>query len=82
MTPMMQIPFLSDDRLEVRFKGDVLRHVHPVHEQQNLLLVIRIVGDRLNNARLFNAFPVVISRFFLNFNHSFSYLSRLLEDPR
>lgn len=45
-------------------KGDVLRHVQPAHEQQNLLLVLRILGNRWNNARLFKVFPLFISNFF------------------
>ena len=41
-----------------------LRYVHPINKQQNLLLVIGIVGDRLNNARLMRGFPVLVRTFF------------------
>jgi hypothetical protein len=50
--------------LKSALKGDVLRHVHPALVQQNLLLVIRMVGEYMDNARLFASFLQLISGFF------------------
>jgi hypothetical protein len=64
MTEMMQIPFFVDVRLEVRCEAFPSPRTSDAQEQQNLLLVIGIVGDRLNNARLLFAFLDVMQSFF------------------
>jgi len=50
--------------LKSALRGDVLRHVHPALVQQNLLLVIRMLGEYMDNARLFDIFLTLISGFF------------------
>jgi len=50
--------------LKSALRGDVLRHVHPALVQQNLLLVVRMLGEYMDNARLFDIFLTLISGFF------------------